>query len=106
MEQSPTAKSTIVVSGDVVVDHHLYEGERDSPTTEHRRGVRDWCELGGAVLLKETLACLLETAKDDAWTVRLGIRTPALDENPCGHHAYAVWQPVVRTSGDARNRVW
>lgn len=106
MSQSAPLTYNIVLTGDVVVDHHIYHGERDSPPTEHRRGVRDWCELGGAVLLKETLERIFEQARGGAWSVHVGIRTPGLNDTPCGHHAYAIWQPAARTHGDEKNQVW
>ena len=89
----------LIVAGDVVVDHHLYEGERTAPTVEDRRGVRDWRELGGADVVHRLLAELFKTAGDDAWQVRLGVITSALDENPCSHHAFAVWQPYPAAGG-------
>lgn len=106
MDQAGTSRSTILVSGDVVVDHHLYEGERGTPTTEHRRGVIDWRETGGAALLTRTLAHAFTEAKDDSWDVQLGIRTPTVHGKPCGHHAYAVWTPVGRSRKDDKAKVW
>ena len=54
----------LIVAGDVVVDHHIYEGERRAPTVEDKRGVRDWRELGGADLVRRLLAELFVKAKD------------------------------------------
>ena len=96
----------LIVAGDVVVDHHIYEGERGTPTTEQKRGVRDWRELGGAAILKETLVRVFERTGDKSWTIRLGVQTPGLGEEPCGHHAYAVWRPAGKGHCDDKNKVW
>jgi len=96
----------LVVTGDVVVDHHIYAGERGTAASDHKRGVRDVRELGGAAILRETLARAIESTADTSWNIRLGVETPSLDEKPCAHHAYAVWKPVPRTRGDERNKVW
>ncbi len=106
MTQPVTPAFAILVSGDVIVDHHIYEGERGRPTTEQQRGVRDRHELGGAALVQKTLKCLLDQAGEDSWSSHLGIQTPGLDENPCGHHAYATWEPVGRSGEDDKAKVW
>jgi hypothetical protein len=132
----------LLVAGDVVVDHHIYEGERSTPTVDAKRGVRDWRELGGADLVRRLLAELFVKAKELAdqdraakekeaenlpaekraakiesikkehakevdelaWQTRLGVTTPALDENPCSHHGFAIWQPYPAAGG--KELVW
>ncbi len=143
MNNSPKSPFNLLVAGDVVVDHHIYEGERRAPTVEDRRGVRDWRELGGADLVSRLLAELFVRAKELAdqelaakekeaktkppkeraealesckkkhakelselaWQVRLGVTPPALDEDPCSHHSFAVWQPYPPTGGKG-DLVW
>ena len=46
-----TAPHHLIVAGDVLIDRHLYTGERTTPTTRDRRGVCETNELGGAHLL-------------------------------------------------------
>jgi hypothetical protein len=107
MSASSEPQFNLLVSGDVVVDHHIYEGLRRAPTTERRRGVRDVRELGGAAILVELLKAALASADDASWNVALGVATPRPDENPCGHHAYAVWTPFARErTEDGRDKVW
>ena len=43
---TPDPKMAIVIAGDVMVDHHLYEGERGAPTMVDKRGV---VELPGKI---------------------------------------------------------
>jgi len=52
----------IVVVGDVVVDHHVYEGERNSPAATQARGVRVVREPGGAHALYRLIAALPASA--------------------------------------------
>lgn len=59
---SPTA-FPIVVTGDVVVDHHLYEGERATAAAYSERGVKVVREHGGAAGLHGLLLALIEAAQ-------------------------------------------
>ncbi len=61
MAAASSANLTLIVTGDVVVDHHLYEGERPRPTTDGRRGVHVVREVGGAAILKRLIEQLLLT---------------------------------------------
>jgi hypothetical protein len=98
----------MIVTGDVVVDHHIYEGERNTPAVEHKRGVRAWRELGGADLVRRLLAELLKADKDETWQVHLGITAPAINECPCGCHAFAVWRPfpLEKAKKDDKRSAW
>jgi len=114
------SKRHILVSGDVVIDHHLYEGERSTPTVNNGRGVIEKRQAGGAnsvALLLESLiknvcssqekARQAEQAKrvknephaeippapEESWQVTLGIIPPPKDAEPCGHHSFAIWKP-------------
>ncbi len=104
---APPKTRCLLVSGDVVVDHHIYEGLRRTPTTELRRGVRDVQEIGGAAVLVELLKGAFSSASISDWKVVLGVTKPEPDENPCGHHAYAVWKPFAKEKTiDNRDMVW
>ena len=48
----------IVIVGDVVVDHHVYEGERLDPSSTEARGVTVVRELGGAKALSRLLEAI------------------------------------------------
>src|ERR1700691_3984883 len=54
-----SAKHNVVVVGDIIVDHHIYEGERDKPTASSRRGFREVRESGGAATLHRLLNAVL-----------------------------------------------
>lgn len=53
----------IVVAGDVVVDHHVYEGERTNPAETNCRGVKVIREFGGAKALAELIKEVIATQK-------------------------------------------
>ncbi len=53
----------ITVTGDVTVDHHIYEGERTTAAAYDRSGFRVVREHGGAARLHRLLESLLEAAK-------------------------------------------
>lgn len=112
MSASDTPPFSLIVTGDVVIDHHLYKGERETPTTDHKPGVREWREPGGAAVLANLLKAVFARAQDASWDIRLGITTPAPDENPCAHHAYAFWSPHLKSRDeqdkkpDRQEKVW
>jgi hypothetical protein len=51
MPEQPIKKTVIAVVGDVIVDNHIYEGQRPAPTMQQKDGVRLVREEGGAVML-------------------------------------------------------
>ncbi len=56
----------IVVTGDLVIDHHIYEGERHWPALERARGVAECRELGGADLVCRLLSETLQLDRQKA----------------------------------------
>jgi hypothetical protein len=56
----------LIVTGDLVVDHHIYEGERHWPAQERARGLKAWRELGGADLTRKLLAETFKTERTKA----------------------------------------
>ena len=110
---SPPAPRHLVVAGDILIDHHLYAGERASPATRDRRGVREIKEHGGAELLKRSLDALFAAdtkrsgGDSPGWAAHLGVEPPALSAAPTGYDGYAVWEPyaLTRHGADAA-RVW
>lgn len=58
----------IVVVGDVVVDHHVYEGERSTPAATQSRGVRVVREYGGAHSLFRLLSAVLGASQNRVQT--------------------------------------
>lgn len=131
-----TPSPIILVSGDVVIDHHLYEGERITPVDRLRRGVRHFTRLGGAAGLRDLIEdALTPKPKTSAakqgevvqgfppmpeYPVRLGITTPpgergeplAEDGAKTGpdtsmYQAFAVWKPYRRDRDNAASpEVW
>lgn len=102
----------IIVAGDVVIDHHLYEGERLTPASTRRRGVREVKQAGGASTIVQILAPLIKgiqeeqksarekpetgnvpVAPEELWDVHLGISEPDKNGAACGHHSFAIWTP-------------
>ncbi len=86
----------ILVSGDFVLDHHIYEGNRHQYGDQRHRGVQEVEELGGAALVHYLLEEL-----GGGIVSRLGVkvdenrvpRLPAGKRVPAERSAYAVWKP-------------
>ena len=57
-------KNTILVTGDVFVDHHVYEGERLTVSATNHRGIQIIRQYGGAAGLSDLVGALLAGAVD------------------------------------------
>jgi hypothetical protein len=115
----------ILVTGDFVLDHHIYEGRRHHYGDDASVGVRVVPQAGGAALVHELLKVLLQpeplAAKatpptpSQEWTSFLAVQDPApIDpasgqrrtafEVPASQHAYAFWRPHPGRGG--RQQFW
>jgi hypothetical protein len=109
-----TASRHLVVAGDVVIDRHIYAGERYSLTARDRLGVREISERGGAHLLARSLNALLAAdakpsgSDTSPWAVHLGVEATPLDAASSGQDGYALWEPHKprRDAADDTPRVW
>lgn len=63
MESIDEVKKTILVSGDVIVDHHIYKGERDAPNIKNVPGTKVINSKGGAILLYNILCNIADRTK-------------------------------------------
>lgn len=101
MSDTP-GRPTILVTGDVIIDHHLYEGERTTPASRASRGVQVVRKTGGAAVVYRLLQQMLPPDE-----VALAVKE--LDENgpPSGNDAFAIWVPSPRSSDPGEKRlVW
>jgi hypothetical protein len=113
--------SSILVSGDVIIDHHIYKGERDAPHIKNVPGTKVIKSKGGAILLYNILRNIADHTKKlnskaktrnketslIEYTVQLGLKEISYHSLSADHNAYAVWTPClkVKDSKDKR-RVW
>lgn len=94
----------IVVAGDVIVDHHVYEGERLNPAAADARGLHVVREHGGAFALCKLIQQVLES--QPAHSVEFALNKPDLNAEPCGHHGLAVFKPYAKSAAEPKKRVW
>lgn len=103
----PTANS-ILVTGDLVVDHHIYEGQRRHFGESASAGVTTVAQAGGAALVHDLLSQLVPSI-EPKWSVHLSVALPAQPtEYPQidgAHHAYAFWCPFP-AGASAKERYW
>ncbi|NQT85356.1 ATP-binding protein, partial [bacterium] len=83
---------TILVTGDVVVDHNIYIGQRVGPDSREKLGTRTVKSLGGAGLLHRIVEAMVAAKGDDA-EVAFGLKTVGYNTLPPHLHCYAVWAP-------------
>jgi hypothetical protein len=120
----------IVVVGDVVVDHHVYEGERSTPAATQSRGVQVVRENGGAYSLFRLLSSVFAEPRKQSQTaesqsgqensqsapiavpnLEFGLTLPDPHGQPCGHHALAVFRQYPKYAqhsnpDEAKKKVW
>ncbi len=95
----------IHVGGDIVVDHHIYQGDRLRPIA-HGPATSIQREKGGAGLTADLLALLCRSEP------RLGVfdTTPVITRrqrpDPALHQAFATWTPAPVRRGDKKPKVW
>jgi hypothetical protein len=109
---APKSKN-ILVTGDVVLDHHIYTGERLHLNDETSRGLSVVMETGGAALTQRLVAACVDnlsaTKKPGApvWNVNLGCELPNGDELmlqfPEHLKSYAEWKPTLKAN---KEEVW
>ena len=95
-----SAKHHLVVVGDIIVDHHIYEGDREKPTTLNRRGVLEVRETGGSATFCKLLNAVQRHSGKSDWEAILGIAEPKMEDIPATHHAYATWRPFALEPDD------
>jgi len=101
-------RGSILVSGDCVLDHHIYEGRRHHYGDGVSRGVNVVSQAGGAALVQRLLEELLRRKQGEEWTTHLSLQAPvpwdpAVAVDP-SQHAYAFWRPFPRGEPIERQR--
>ena len=104
MQRRDAGLVTFLVTGDVVVDHHLYVGERNKAAGSgfRARAAASLVEFGGAALIER----LLDTRSDAEprpWSVAFGL----VKDGRLYEHTFAVWEPREPPGGDKKSpKVW
>jgi len=116
--KKPTQKTRrILVSGDVMVDNHIYKGDRYQPGLDGKIGTYLQQTAGGASLLYDQFKAVLaykppepkkpkETGDDveeitlPHFDVDLGVYTDNLSSWPRSLHSFGVWSPHPHTRKD------
>jgi hypothetical protein len=112
-----SARKSILISGDVMADNHIYEGDRLQLGSGKRIGTYLRRTAGGARLLFDILDAVRtqDVSKPNARTkassplfdLRLGLDTDDLDSWPPSFQSFGVWSPSPRTSRpDEKVNVW
>ena len=92
---------TILVTGDLVIDHHIYEGSRHH-FGDSAPGVHVTVQAGGAALVAGLLKNL-PGLENNSFLQR---EMPAQGhDDDISHHAYAFWRPLPKDNA-ADKRFW
>lgn len=95
-----SSNRVVVVAGDRIVDHDIYEGGRSHPAMLDRPGVRLVRRYGGPAGICELLSQLVEVTG----TAQVSVRAAPAGTDEI-QHAFATWRPCPRGDGD-RVMVW
>ena len=98
----------VLVTGDVIVDHHVYEGQRSSPDSNNPIGSQEQTGPGGAGLIFELLKNVSQTrAKENQaqFDVKFGLAKNIYSKLNQNLHGYAVWKPC-KPFGEQKEKVW
>ncbi len=104
---SSRPRYNIVVSGDVIVDHHIYRGTRGQIRNTDIAGVRDVREIGGAAALHRLIEAVLP---GEDWAATCAVTQPDLatiprEGSPAPAYSMAIWTPKQQAAG-SKIDVW
>ena len=91
----------ILVTGDFVLDHHIYEGRRQNYGDAQSPGVRVKQEIGGAALVHDLLSKLCEQGEGNPpplWKPCLSVQPGNYDSIDESDRAYAFWRPFPQNA--------
>ena len=98
---------TVLVTGDVIVDHHLYVGERAVPNDYRKIGTLERTAEGGAGLLHRILKAFGDKRSQDqsshSFDVHFGLKEDVFQNLPGSLNGYALWKPFAF---DSNQKVW
>lgn len=96
----------ILVTGDVIVDHHIYAGERDMPNAEFSKiGSQIRTTDGGAGLVYELLSRVGQKVSEShqSYSVHFGFLNTVFQNLPLCLHAFTLWRPFIH---EGEKQVW
>lgn len=104
----PQNSRMVLVTGDVVVDHHIYMGERFVPNAPEKTGTQEQTSEGGAGLLYRILEAIGKKRSEskDAnkpFDVQFGLRADIFGKLPPALNGYALWKPFPY---EKNQKVW
>ena len=103
----PATKPLVLVTGDIVLDCHLYRGVRAATTSFDEPGTTFRQDPGGAALTHRLLAATAQIPGSE-YAATLGLDVPG-DKPLLGQlHRYGVWRdyPASKKEKDESNRTW
>jgi RyR domain len=93
----PRGSKSVLVTGDVVVDHHIYVGERLVPNAPEKTGTAEQITEGGAGLLFRILESIGKKrsegdAPQNRFVVQFGFKHDVFNKLPPALNGYALWR--------------
>lgn len=111
MLKKEMAKKTVLVTGDVTIDHNIYHGKRATPDSKECQGTMVIESPGGAYLLYKIIsgvskAADLKTEEETIkYSVQFGLDSGCFKELPAHRHSYAFWGLCPEEAG-SKEMVW
>jgi hypothetical protein len=104
----------VLVTGDVVIDHNIYRGNRDRPASLETLGTHRQTSRGGAKLVFDLLDHVGRLAaktsgvgsnKPPLFSVTLGLEKKSFGKLPTDRQGYGIWRAFPKSKG-AKEKVW
>lgn len=99
MSESNEKNARILVAGDFVIDHHIYEGERHHFGNFEKPGIVVHRELGGAALIHKILNAIPNYASISYLAIKEPLQEKLVDVSGFpGMDAHAYWRPFPKNA--------
>jgi hypothetical protein len=104
----PQNSKTVLVTGDVIVDHHIYMGERFVPNASENTGTQEQTTEGGVGLLHRILEAVGKKRSEskepqNPFDVQFGLKVDIFEKLPSALNGYALWKPFP---SEKDQKVW
>ncbi|KHE91959.1 MAG: AAA family ATPase [Candidatus Scalindua rubra] len=100
-------KKTVLVTGDVIIDHNIYQGKRVTPDSKERLGTMVVESPGGTNLLYRIISEVSKEVDSNTgdetcrYSVQFGLDSACFKELPAHQNAYALWGLCPEEAGSS-----
>ncbi len=111
MTNKEMEQKTVLVTGDVIIDHNIYQGKRTTPDSKESQGTTVGKNPGGAKLLYRIINEVSKEVDSNTgeetsrYSVQFGLDSACFKKLPAHRNAYALWGLCPEEAGSSE-MVW